>query len=182
MRAPHLALFLIGLALAAAPAVEAAAGGGETACHPAPEGIVVAPTAPPPTEAPGPDFSGAVISPGAMLIRVALGLAVVMGILGSVLFLYRKATRGRPRLGRQQGIDVLTQRSLGQRTHLTVVRVAGETLLLGVTPQQVNMLARIAPTAPREAKEEEPSFARTLAGEVERVRKELWPSIGRLES
>ncbi len=90
----------------------------------------------------------AVLSPGGMLLRVALGLALVLSLLGGVLMLYRKATRGRPSLRGDASIEVLSQRALGQRTNLTVVRVAGEVLLLGVTQQQVNTLARLTELVP----------------------------------
>jgi flagellar biosynthetic protein FliO len=94
-----------------------------------------------PPEPAGP--AALVVSPTGLLLRVGLGLALVFGILGAVLFLYRKATRGRPGKGGGAAIQLLSQRSLGQRTSLAVVRVAGETLLIGVTPQQVSSLARI---------------------------------------
>ncbi len=146
------------------------------------------------------------LSPGGMLIRVALGLGMVLGILAAVLFLYRKATRGGPGLRRDAGIRVLTQRSLGQRVSLAVVQVAGETLLLGITPQQINALARInAPAGSGKAPQPEVAaphatrdrdtvnallgsphppasgFEDVLAGEVRRVREGLWTSLRRLD-
>lgn len=170
---------------------------------------------------------GAMISTGGMLLRVAIGMALVMGILGAVLFLYRKATRGRPGPGSETAIRLLSQRSLGSRTTLSVVQVSGETLLLGITPQQVNTLARIAsspvqgPSAPagirgaspaaslpgepesfgagpggadaagedaaavaallRNAPDTGGGFEQALAGEVRRVRENLWSSLKRLE-
>ncbi len=90
----------------------------------------------------------AVVSPGGMLLRVALGLALVLGLLGGVLWLYRKATHGRPSLRGDASIEILSQRALGPRTNLIVARVAGELLLLGVTQQQVNTLARLGEPGP----------------------------------
>ncbi len=83
------------------------------------------------------------LSPGDMMVRVGLGLALVLGILGAVLFLYRKATRGRPGARGDAAIEVVSQRSLGPRTSLSVVRVSGEVLLLGITQHQVNTLAHL---------------------------------------
>lgn len=130
-----------------------------------------------------------------MIVRVLLGLALILTILAAVLFLYRKATRGSAGLRRNAAIDVLTQRSLGNRTGLSVVRVAGETLLLGVTQHQVSMLANLTHRAPnrtedaaavdallQEVSQTPEPFERTLAGEVSRVRQGLWTSLKRLES
>jgi flagellar biosynthetic protein FliO len=89
----------------------------------------------------------ATLSAGGMLLRVGLGLALVLGLLGGVLMLYRKATRGRPGLRGDATIEIVSQRSLGQRTTLAVVRVAGEMLLLGITQQQINTLAHLGALA-----------------------------------
>jgi len=107
---------------------------------------------------------------------------------------------------------VLTQRGLGQKTHLAVVQVGGETLLLGVTPHQISTLSKLAPAPaaiagdsfrggekqipldesmpnpPLERDElylkadQEQGFERTLAKEVKRVRNSLWTSLKRLET
>ncbi len=82
-------------------------------------------------------------SAGGMLARVGLGLLLVFSILGSVLFLYKKATRGSLGGGTRHGIEVVTQRGIGQKSSLAVVRVAGETLLLGITPNQIRLLTPI---------------------------------------
>jgi flagellar protein FliO/FliZ len=117
------------------------------------------------------------LSPGAMLVRVALGLGMVLGILAAVLFLYRKATRGGPGPRRDAGIRVVTQRSLGQRVSLAVVQVAGETLLLGITPQQINALARInAPAG--SGKAPQPEVAGPRPAEAAQAPKEFPGSEG----
>jgi flagellar biogenesis protein FliO len=87
-------------------------------------------------------------SAGGMLARVGLGLGLVFCILGSVLFLYKKATRGSLGHGPKHGIEVVTQRGVGQKSSLAVVRVAGETLLLGITPTQINLLTALAGPSP----------------------------------
>ncbi len=134
------------------------------------------------------------LSTGGMLLRVTLGLALVLGLLGGVLVLYRKATRGRPSLRGDATIEIVSQRSLGQRTTLAVVRVAGEVLLLGITQQQINTLAHLGglaqeaqasiqePAAARSLQPRSSEFASTLEGEVQRVKQGLWASVGRLEA
>ena len=87
-------------------------------------------------------------SAGGMLARVGLGLLLVFSILGSVLFLYKKATRGSLGGGTRHGIEVVTQRGIGQKSSLAVVRVAGETLLLGITPNQIRLLTPIGEASP----------------------------------
>jgi len=135
------------------------------------------------------------VSASGMLTRVGLGLVLVLGILGGVLFLYKKATRGSLRGGSRTGIELVTQRSLGQRSSLAVVRVGDETMLLGITANQINMLSHLGDKAPEPepAKEslEEPvieppaqdenPFEATLAGEVRRVRENLVTSLRRLD-
>jgi len=152
----------------------------------------------PATEVLAPAAGGAspavTLSAGGMLLRVALGLALVLGLLGGVLVLYRKATCGRPGLRGDAAIEVVSQRSLGQRTSLAVVRVGGEVLLVGITQQQVNTLAHLgglaqearAPAAqlasatPSQPRASE--FQTALEGEVQRVKEGLWASVRRLEA
>lgn len=142
--------------------------------------------------------AGATISARDMIIRVLLGLGLILGILAAVLFLYRKATHGTAGLRRHAAIEVLTQRSLGNRTGLSVVRVAGETLLLGVTQHRVTLLSDLTARAAQasappadaaavdallnEVTDAPQQFEQTLAGEVNRVRKGLWTSLRKLES
>lgn len=144
------------------------------------------------------------VSASGMLTRVGLGLVLVLGILGGVLFLYKKASRGTLGGGSRTGIELVTQRSLGQRSSLAVVRVGDETMLLGITANQINMLSLLGP---KPAAEEPPSvtevsaslaapqpapvvgaraleaspFDTTLAGEVRRVRENLVTSLRRLD-
>jgi len=126
----------------------------------------------------------AVPSTGAMLVRVVLALALVLGLLWAVLFLYRKASRGGSASARAPEIEVLAQRSLGPRTSLAMVRVAGESLLIGITPQQVTALGRLeggasggamdpalapASSAAAPAPEAPVRFETALQGEIGRV-------------
>ncbi|MCK4304571.1 MAG: FliO/MopB family protein [Candidatus Eisenbacteria sp.] len=97
-----------------------------------------------------PEYQAITLSAGGMLLRVGLGLVLVMGILVFVLFLYKRATRAGMGPRRDAAIQVLSRCSLGQRTSLAVVCVAGETLLLGVTQHEVRALTRLAPHPPNQ--------------------------------
>ena len=83
------------------------------------------------------------VSTGAMVLRVVLALALVLGIFAAVLFLYRRAARGSATPRRGQRIEILAQRSVGARTSLALVRVAGEATLIGITPQQITSLGSV---------------------------------------
>ena len=72
---------------------------------------------------------------GAVLVVVAL-----------ILFLQRLAKRYRPGFGgrgKDVGIEVLSQRTLGNRLSLLVVEAQGQTFLLGTSPQGISTLAEL---------------------------------------
>ncbi len=75
----------------------------------------------------------------AELLRVALSLLAVVGMLLAAAWLLRRMQGVRRPQG--QRIAILDARPLGPpRTHIAVVRVDQTTLVLGITPQQVNLL------------------------------------------
>jgi flagellar protein FliO/FliZ len=98
-----------------------------------------------------PTTAATAVSTGAMALRVVLALALVLGIFAAVLYLYRRATRAGAAPRRQQRIEILAQRSLGTRTSLALVQVGGETLLIGVTPQQITALGPVSLETDEEA-------------------------------
>ncbi|MBM3317129.1 MAG: FliO/MopB family protein [Candidatus Eisenbacteria bacterium] len=83
------------------------------------------------------------LSVGAMLLRVGLGLAVVLGIFAAVLYLYRRAARAGAAAGATEKIELLAQRPLGARSSVVLLRVAGESFLIGSTPQQITCLGAL---------------------------------------
>lgn len=91
------------------------------------------------------------VSTGAMVLRVVLALALVLGVFAAVLFLYRRAARGSAMPRRGQRIEILAQRSVGTRTSLALVRVAGEATLIGITPQQITSLGSVSLETDEEA-------------------------------
>jgi flagellar protein FliO/FliZ len=68
------------------------------------------------------------------------GVFVVLGIVGvSVLALRRYASK-KLKEAKHQTIKVLTQHHLGPKKSLAIIRVAGESILIGVTDQNINLI------------------------------------------
>lgn len=74
-----------------------------------------------------------------LVLRLVFSLAVVLGLM---LLVARVAQR---RLGSRAGapLSVLHRQAVGRHASVAVVAVGGRTLLLGVTEQQVQMLAEL---------------------------------------
>lgn len=81
-----------------------------------------------------------------LLIKAALTLVFVLGMMGAALFAVRRFTR---RSGRGGGarpsspIKVLSTFFLGQKKNLAIVEVAGEVLVLGITPNSITCLTKV---------------------------------------
>lgn len=73
---------------------------------------------------------------------------VVLGLVAALAWLARRGALG-PIAARGRGVIVESAVSLGERRSLVVVAVEGRRLLLGVTPQQITLVAELAmpPTA-----------------------------------
>ena len=85
-------------------------------------------------------------SSAVLVLRVALSLAVVLGLLW---WLARRAGRSsHVRRSRSAGIAVVGRQSLGGRTSVALVEVAGRRLLLGVSEHGVSLLTEVAPPEP----------------------------------
>ncbi len=106
----------------------------------------------------------------AELLRIALSLLAVIGMLLGAAWLLRRVQGVRRPQG--QRIAILDARPLGPpRTHIAVVRVDQTTLVLGITPQQVSLL-HSGPAAQTDAQEaaDSPRFAAALAQTLNRIR------------
>ncbi|MCZ7527720.1 MAG: flagellar biosynthetic protein FliO [Acidimicrobiia bacterium] len=82
------------------------------------------------------------VSTFSLFLRLALSLAVVLGLMAlAASFLRRRGvsvgrrTQGGPR------VDVLARRGLSRGASVAVVRVAGRHLVVGVTDQSITVLA-----------------------------------------
>lgn len=106
----------------------------------------------------------------AELLRVALSLLAVIGLLLAAAWLLRRMQGVRRPQG--QRITILDARPLGPpRTHIAVVRVDQTTLVVGITPQQVNLL-HSSPATEADLRDAaaSPRFAAALAQSLARVR------------
>lgn len=74
-----------------------------------------------------------------LVLRLLLALAVVVGLMW---LLARLAARPLGRRGRG-AVTVVSRQQIGRGSSLVVIEVPGETLLLGVTEQQVSVLREL---------------------------------------
>jgi flagellar biogenesis protein FliO len=80
--------------------------------------------------------------------RMLLALAFVLGLLWLFARLGRNRQGIRPARGAGGGVDdgrihMVGRRSLGRHSSIAVVRVAGRTLVVGQTPQQITVLTEL---------------------------------------
>ncbi|MBX2987604.1 MAG: flagellar biosynthetic protein FliO [Bdellovibrionaceae bacterium] len=106
-----------------------------------------------------------VAAEGSPLLRFAFGL-VVLGLMagGAYVWMRRKARPG-PRQNAPQ-IKVLTQHWLGQKKSLAIVRVAGESILIGVTDQNISMIKSLS-LLDDEVPEEAPTQFNSVLGQAQ---------------
>jgi flagellar protein FliO/FliZ len=76
--------------------------------------------------------------------RFMITLGVLAVLLGATLFGLRRFGKRRDSQNHNARIRVLTQYSLGPKKSLSIVQVAGETILLGVTDHNISMLKTLA--------------------------------------
>lgn len=82
-----------------------------------------------------------------LLVKAIITLGFVLGLMGASLYALKyymgrkggKAGSSRP----GDPVKVLKTFFLGQKRNLTIVEVAGEVLVLGVTPTSVNLITKL---------------------------------------
>lgn len=75
-----------------------------------------------------------------LIWRVVAGLGITFVMAGSMLYAVRRWKHRAPVGGKQARIEILHQLHLGPKKSLGLVRVSGETILIGITDQNINML------------------------------------------
>ena len=117
--------------------------------------------------------------------KLFLTLFVLVGMGGAGLYLARKYAFSNKINKSNMQIKVLTQHHLGAKKSLAIIRVAGESILIGVTDQNISMiksLALIDDEVPAELPSQ--SFAETMAaggGEQIVQSKEITELAGEVE-
>lgn len=82
-----------------------------------------------------------------LLIKAVITLVFVLGLLAASLYAVR-LYMGRKGMARNGGkpfvpVKVLTTSLLGQKKNLAIVEVAGEILVLGLTPNSISFLTKV---------------------------------------
>ena len=75
--------------------------------------------------------------------RILLSLGLVLGLLFGFSVFLKKFLRKTP-LKKNSQIKVLTQHYLGPKKSLAIIRVAGESMLIGVTDNNINLIKTLA--------------------------------------
>lgn len=97
------------------------------------------------------------------LYRFFAGFLVIGILVAGGVFYVRRQTKASPYKSQTQ-IKVITQHHLGPKKSLAIVRVAGESILIGVTDQNISMIKSLA-LLDEDIPEETPnSFSRVLGG------------------
>ena len=109
-------------------------------------------------------------SPFASLVQVILGLAVVLGAIVGVAWLFKRLSGGA--MGGAGRVRVVGGAMVGQKERVVIVELEGEWLVLGVTPQQVNLLNKMPRPEGAELERAEPAepFARWLKAALDKSR------------
>ena len=78
------------------------------------------------------------------LARVLISLVVVFSLLGGSIFALKNWSKKREVQSGGMKIRVLTQHHLGPKKSLAIIQVAGESILVGITDQNISMLKTLA--------------------------------------
>jgi flagellar biosynthetic protein FliO len=76
-----------------------------------------------------------------LMVRMGLSLAIILGLIWAAARVVRR--RGGVHGRSTADVEVVARRSTGRRSNLLVVRVAGRTLLVGATENQVSLVADV---------------------------------------
>lgn len=104
------------------------------------------------------------------IVKVFGSLALVVGLMLLVMHFVKKLGIGRAMLESGKLIDVIDSRMIAPKKYVAVVRIAGECVALGVTDQQITLLANVDGHFQQESedspdsqkKKNRPSFATVL--------------------
>ncbi|OHX11729.1 flagellar biosynthetic protein FliO [Chromobacterium sphagni] len=109
-------------------------------------------------------------SPFVSLVQVILGLAVVLGAIVGVAWLFKRLSGGV--MGAAGRLRVVGGTMVGQKERVVIVELEGEWLVLGVTPSQVNLLSKMPRPEGADQPPAEPAdpFARWLKAALEKGR------------
>lgn len=79
-------------------------------------------------------------SHGNIAWRLIASVALIAVVGGACMFASRRWSKGKDKGGKQARIEILHQLHMGPRKSIALVRVSGETMLVGITDHNINML------------------------------------------
>lgn len=88
-----------------------------------------------------------------LLVKSILTLMFVLGLLGAALWALKRHMRksgGPAAKGQPATVRVITTAFMGPKRNIAVVEVAGEVLVLGLTPQSITFLTKVEDQAAKE--------------------------------
>lgn len=88
-----------------------------------------------------------------LLVKSILTLLFVLGLMATALWALRKymgKTSGTPVKGAKAAVRVITTAFLGPKRNIAVVEVAGEVIVLGLTPQSITFLTKVEDAGAKE--------------------------------
>jgi len=94
-----------------------------------------------------------------MLLRSLLALGFVVALMVGAMYGFRFLSGRKGYSSSQAPISVISRAFMGQKSSIAIVDVAGEVLVLGISPNAINLLSRL----------EDPEVIRTLKDRPSRV-------------
>ncbi len=102
--------------------------------------------------------------------KMVMALVALLAIAGSLFLMIRKlgAKVGHSEIARN--IEILTQKSIGPKKNLMLIRVAGETILLGVTDSNITPIRTLSLLEDELPQFVAPQFSKQLKNKIEETR------------
>ena len=93
------------------------------------------------------------------VMSTTISLLMVLAAIAAVAFVFKRLSGGRPA---QRILRIVSHMPLGAREKISVVELDGRWLVLGVTSQQITLLAQMKPKPPEESTANVVNFSRFL--------------------
>jgi flagellar protein FliO/FliZ len=104
--------------------------------------------------------------------KMMFAIIALLAVAGGLMIMVQKMGRKKGYSSIAQNIKILTQKSLGPKKSLMLVRVAGETILLGVTDQNINHIKTLSLMEDEIPQFTEPQFSSQLQEKIEQTQAE----------
>lgn len=79
-----------------------------------------------------------------ILWRLVASIGLIMVVAGGMMYAGKRWTRHKDKGGQGTRIEIMHQLHLGPRRSVALIRIAGETMLIGITDHNVNMLKSVS--------------------------------------